>query len=251
MEGNIPIKTLEEIEYMRKSGAVLRQTLDLVSKSVKPGVSTLELDKLAEEFILSHNGMKPGFKGYRGFPATLCTSVNEQVVHGIPNKNVILKDGDIVGVDCGVLYKDLYTDACITALVGEADPDIRYFVKVTKKTLSQALKQVRPNGHIGDISAVIQKTLEDQGYSPVIECTGHGVGKGLHEPPEILNAGVRGTGPIMKSGMTLAIEPISAMGSSDVVNANDGWAVVTADGSLSAHFEHTVLVTDDGFEILT
>ena len=250
MEGKIPIKTPEQIRSMQKGGAILRKTLDLVSTAVKPGISTLELDQIAEDFIISNNGAKPGFKGYRGFPATLCTSVNEQVVHGIPSSDVILKDGDIVGIDCGVIYRGLYTDACVTVMVGEMDPKVRHFVKITKKTLLQALKQVRPNGHIGDISAIIQKELETQGYSPVIECTGHGVGKGLHEPPEILNTGKKGTGPVMKAGMTLAIEPISAMDSGDVITADDGWTVITADGSLSAHFEHTVLVTDEGFEIL-
>lgn len=251
MEGKIPIKTPEQIDAMRHGGAILRETLNLVSKSVIPGISTLDLDQLAEDFIRSHNGAQPGFKGYRGFPATLCTSVNEQVVHGIPNKNVILKNGDIVGVDCGVIYKGMYTDACVTVMVGEVNPEVRHFVKITKKTLFQALKQVRSNGHIGDISAVIQKTLEDHGYSPVVECTGHGVGKNLHEPPEILNIGKKGTGSVMKPGMTFAIEPISAMGNGDVITENDSWSVVTVDFSLSAHFEHTVLVTETGYEILT
>ena len=146
---------------MRHGGLILRNTLELVSKAVKPGISTLELDKIAEQFILSHKGAKPGFKGYHGFPATLCTSVNEQVVHGIPNKNVILKDGDIIGVDCGVYYDGLHTDACVTVLVGNVSPEVQHFVKITKKSLNQALKQVKPGGYIGDISAVVQKTLED------------------------------------------------------------------------------------------
>lgn len=250
MKGEIPIKTLEQIEYMREGGVILRSTLNLVEERVKPGISTLELDKLAEEFILSHNGAQPGFKGYHGFPATLCTSINEQVVHGIPNSETILQNGDIVGVDCGVIYKGLYTDACVTILVGEVDPEVKYFVKTTKKALINAIKVVHPGGHIGDISAIIQKTLEDQEYSPVIQCTGHGVGENLHEPPEILNAGKKGTGPVIEPNMTFAIEPISTMGGQDVEDDTDGWTVVTKDGSLSAHFEHTILVTNNGCDIL-
>ncbi len=250
MFGSIPIKTPEQIEAMRHGGLILQECLKKVTEAAKPGVSTFELDQLAESFIRSHNGATPGFKGYQGFPATLCTSVNEQAVHGIPNKDTILKDGDIVGLDCGVIYKDLYTDACRTALVGNVDYEVRHFVKITKKALCQAVKQVLPGGHIGDISAVIQKTLEDQGYSAVAECTGHGVGVNLHEPPEILNVGRRGTGPMIKPGMIFAVEPISAMKSGQVRTAKDGWAVVTEDGEYSAHFEHTILVTEDGHEIL-
>ena len=250
MDGVIPIKTSEQIEVMREGGRILKEALKAVEKAVKPGISTAELDQIAEKTIVSHKGAKPGFKGYRGFPATLCTSVNEEVVHGIPSRDRILEEGDIVGVDCGVLYKELYTDACITVMVGEVLPDVRHFVKITKKALGNAIKQVRSGNYIGDISAVIQKTLEDQDYSPVVECTGHGVGKDLHEPPEILNIGNKGTGPVMKPGMTFAIEPISAMEDGAVITAEDGWAVVTADSSLSAHFEHTVLVTEKGCEVL-
>lgn len=248
---NIPIKTPEEIETMRQGGRILREVLNAMSARAKPGMSTWELDQIAEKVILKYEGAKPGFKGYRGFPAAVCTSINEEVVHGIPKKDVILQDGDIVGVDCGVLYKGLYTDACETILIGEVAPEIRHFVKITKKALGNAIKQVRPGGHVGDISSAIQKTLGDQGYDAVVECTGHGVGKNLHEPPEILNKGKKSTGPVIKPGMTFAIEPISAMESGAVVTAPDGWTVETADGSISAHFEHTVLVTENGFEILT
>ena len=248
--GQIKIKTPEQINAMREGGQILKEALDVACAAVRPGISTYELDQIAEQTIIKHNGAKPGFKGYKGFPATLCTSVNEQVVHGIPNESVILQEGDIVGIDCGVYYKGLYTDACRTMIVGKTDPEIQHFVKITKKALSLAVKQVRPEGHIGDISAVIQKTLEDQGYSPVIECTGHGVGEDLHESPDILNAGRKGSGPVMKAGMVLAIEPISAMGSGDIFTDKDGWTVVSYDGSPSAHFEHTVLVTENGYEIL-
>ena len=250
MHGSIPIKTPEQIKAMRQGGAILKKTLETVSKAIKPGISTLKLDQLAEKFILKHKGAKPAFKGYRGFPGSICTSVNKEVVHGMPSSNRILKDGDIIGIDCGIHYKDMYTDACITVFVGNPDPETRHFVKTTKKTLEKAIKQIYPGNHIGDISAVIQKTLEDQGYSPVVECTGHGVGKNLHEPPEILNIGQKGSGPIIKPGMVFAIEPISAIGGGEVITAKDGWTVITKDNSLSAHFEHTVLVTEKGVEIL-
>ena len=251
MHGNILIKTPKQIEVMRQGGVVLKKTLEMLARAVKPGISTLKIDQLAEKFILKHKGAKPAFKGYRGFPASICTSINKEVVHGVPSRNRILKDGDIVGIDCGIHYKGMYTDACITVLVGNVDLEVRHFVKITKKALNKAIKQIRPDGHIGDISAIIQKTLEDQSYSPVIECTGHGVGKNLHEPPEIINIGKKGTGPLMKPGMTFAIEPISAMGDGKVITAKDGWTVITKDSSLSAHFEHTVLVTEKGYEILT
>lgn len=250
MSSLIPLKTQEQVQSMREGGLILKETLQKVSEAVRPGVSTFELDQLAESFIVKHKDASPGFKGYHGFPATLCTSVNEEVVHGIPSKNTILSEGDIIGIDCGVYYKGLYTDACLTVLVGKVAPEVSHFVKITKKALDNAVKQVRPGGHIGDISAVIQKTLDEQGYSPIVECTGHGVGVDLHEPPEILNAGLRGTGPVIKPNMIFAIEPISAMGSGKVKTASDGWTIFTADGSLSAHFEHTVLVTEKGVEIL-
>ena len=246
----ISIKTPAQIEAMKLGGRVLRETLNLMAAAVRPGISTEELDQIAESHILKHPGCTPAFKGYHGFPATLCASINEEVVHGIPSPSRILKEGDIVGLDCGVLYQGLYTDACLTVIVGEVQPEVRHFVKTTKQALSKAVKVVRPGGRIGDISAVIQKTLEDQGYSPVVTCTGHGVGTDLHEPPEILNAGRKGTGPEMKPGMVLAIEPISAMGNGDVFTRKDKWTVVTEDHTLSAHFEHTVLVTETGFEII-
>lgn len=250
MHGVIPIKSEEEIEVMRHAGKILTETLNKLEQAVKPGVSTKELDQLAENFILSHKGATPGFKGYHGFPGSVCTSINEDVVHGVPDEDQILREGDIIGIDCGVYFKGFHTDACRTVLVGDVDPEVRHFVKITKKSLQNAAKQVRPGGHIGDISAVIQKTLGDQDYSPVVDCTGHGVGKDLHEPPEILNVGKKGTGPVIKSGMVLAIEPISTMGKGDVDTSEDGWAIITRDGSLSAHFECTVLVTENGHEIL-
>lgn len=250
MHGAIPIKSDEEIEIIRHAGRILTQALDKLEAAVRPGVSTKELDQLAEDFILNHEGATPGFKGYHGFSGSICTSINEDVVHGIPSKDQILEEGDIIGIDCGVYYKGFHTDACRTFLVGDTDPEVRHFVKITKKSLQKAVKKVRSGGHIGDISAAIQETLEDHSYSPVIDCTGHGVGKDLHEPPEILNVGKKNTGPVMKTGMVLAIEPIATMGKGAVNTADDGWTIVSEDGSLSAHFEHTILVTENGHEIL-
>ncbi|MBN2307296.1 type I methionyl aminopeptidase [Candidatus Peregrinibacteria bacterium] len=248
--GDITIKTPEEIEVMRYAGAVLTRTLDRLGGAIKVGISTKELDDIADEFICSHEGCIPGFKGYHGFPGSLCASINEETVHGIPSADRILKNGDIIGLDCGVYYKGLHTDACRTYIVGEASPQVKQFVKVTKGALKEAVQQVRPGGTIGDISAAIQGALEPFGYAPVIECTGHGVGHDLHEAPEILNAGKKGTGPVMRPGMVLAIEPISAMGSGKIRQAKDHWTLCTVDGSLSAHFEATVLVTEKGHEIL-
>lgn len=250
MKNNIPIKTPREIELMKKGGAILKKVLDEMEKAVCSGISDFELDQLAEEIIRSHHGASPAFKGYRGFPATLCTSINEEVVHGIPKRNRILQEGDIIGVDCGVLYHGLYTDACRTFMIGNVASRVRNFVETTKKALDLAVKQVCPGGHIGDISAVIQKTIESGGYSPVVECTGHGVGRNLHEPPEILNVGKKGTGPKMEAGMVFAIEPISVMGSGQVVTSDDRWTVISADRTLSSHFEHTVLVTKKGYEVI-
>jgi methionyl aminopeptidase len=249
MNSNIPIKTPEEIEIMKKGGAILKKVLDEIGKSVRSGISTYELDKIAEEIIRDH-GASPAFKGYKGFPATLCVSINEEVVHGIPKRDRVLQEGDIIGIDCGVLYQGLYTDACLTFMIGQAAPEVQNFVKTTKKALDKSIKQVRPGNHIGDISAVIQKTLECEKYSPVVECTGHGVGRNLHEPPEILNIGHKNTGPKIKTGMVFAIEPISAMGAGQVMTAEDNWTVITADRSLSAHFEHTVVVTEKGCEVI-
>jgi methionyl aminopeptidase len=250
MNSPIPIKTAEDIQKIRHAAWVLKKTLDLLESSVRPGVTTKELDVIAEDFICSHEGCIPGFKGYRGFPGSLCASVNSEVVHGIPDNKHVLKNGDIIGLDCGVYYQGFHTDACRTILVGKVDSGVRHFVKTTKKALNAAVKVVRPGARVGDISAIIQKTLERQGYSPVADCTGHGVGRNLHEPPEILNVGQKGTGPQLKAGMVLAIEPIANMGKGDIETLEDGWTLVSADGSTSAHFEHTVLVTEKGYEVL-
>lgn len=245
------IKNQEQIQKMRIGGSILRKTLAELALHVKPGVTTLELDQIAESFIRSFDGAQPAFKGYDGFPGTLCTSVNDEVVHTPPSSSVILQSGDIVSVDCGVLYGELYTDACYTFTVGEVGSETKYFLKTTKKALDIALKKVKAGIKTGDLSAVIQKTIEDQGYSPVAECTGHGVGLDLHEFPEIPNVGQKNEGDVLEAGMTVAIEPIANMGNGDVYTDDDNWTIRSADGSLSAHFEHTVLITSDGCEILT
>lgn len=249
-KGNIIIKTAEEIEAMRYAGQILTQTLDLLESSVKVGMSTLELDQIAETFILSHPGCRPGFKGYQGFKGSMCVSINEEAVHGIPSAQRILQQGDIVGLDCGVYYKGLHTDACRTVIMGEVDPEIKNFVKITKESLHAGIKQVCPGGHVGDISAAIQELLERYDYGIVKDCTGHGVGHNLHEPPEIMNVGKKGEGPRLQPGMVLAIEPISALGDGAILTAKDGWTLYTKDGSLSAHFEATVVVTEDGYEVI-
>ncbi|MBI5411926.1 type I methionyl aminopeptidase [Candidatus Peregrinibacteria bacterium] len=244
----IYIKTPEEIVLMRESGRILQKVLNATCARAKMGVTTRELDIFAESMIRDLGG-EPSFKGYHGYPAALCTSVNEQVVHAIPS-DYALKSGDIVGIDAGVYYRGFHTDACKTVIIGSAPPEVRFFVRVTKEALDQAIKQIKAGVAVGDISAAIQRVLERQGYSPVIECTGHGVGRQLHEEPDICNAGQRGTGPQLRAGMTIAIEPISAMGSGGIETLSDGWTIITRDRSLSAHFEHTVLVTETGAEIL-
>ena len=246
MNSNVPLKTPEEIEIMRHGALILKEALEKMEEIAVAGVSTYEMDRIAEEVIRSYEGAVPGFKGYHGFPATLCTSINEEVVHGIPSEDAVLME-----VDCGVLYGGFYTDACRTFCVGDVEPDVRHFVKTTKIALKNAIKEVREGAYMGTVSAAIQDTLEKQGYSPVVECTGHGVGTHLHEPPEILNVGQKNTGIILRAGMVLAIEPISIMSSSGrVLTAPDGWTVISYDNALSAHFEHTVLVTKNGSEIL-
>lgn len=243
----VPIKTADEIVKMRKSGKILQNVLNTLEKKIRAGMTTLELNTLAEELIYQSNA-RPSFKGYQGFPTTLCVSVNEEVVHGIPSKRV-LQNGDIVGVDCGVCYQKLHTDSARTFIVGDVSEEVKYFVKTTKKALQKAISKVRDGARLGDISAMIQKTIEQRGFSVVRNCTGHGIGYKVHEPPEILNYGKKGTGLKLKTGMVLAIEPISVMGeNANNYDAEDGWTVKAE--NLSAHFEHTVLVTKNGHEIL-
>jgi methionyl aminopeptidase len=250
------IKNPEQLNNLRKSGKILAQTLELVAKKVAPGVSAFDLDKLAEENIRKNGGI-PAFKNYRSrkndpaYPASLCVSVNDEVVHGIPTKDKILQEGDIVGLDLGVVYEGLYTDSAITVAVGRIDDVSARLLKTTKKALDEALAQVKPNARTGDLGHAMEQTAKSAGFSVVRELVGHGVGLSVHEDPEIPCFGKPGQGIKLVEGMVLAIEPMINESGWEVVFADDMWTVLTLDGGRSAHFEHTVVVTSKGFEILT
>lgn len=242
-------KSEEEVELIRKSSLLVGKTLAEVAKVLEPGKSTDDLDKVAEEFIRDH-GAVPGFKGYNGFPKTLCTSVNNAVVHGIPN-SVPLKDGDIVSVDCGVLWDGFYGDSAFTFEVGNVSKTITQLLKVTKESLMLGIEQAVEGHRLGDIGYAIQSHAEKNGYGVVRELVGHGLGRNLHEAPEVPNYGKRGTGMLLKSGLVLAIEPMINMGSRRVKEAPDRWTIITQDNLPSAHFEHTVLVGKEKAEVLS
>ncbi|MDD4996239.1 MAG: type I methionyl aminopeptidase [Patescibacteria group bacterium] len=250
----ILIKTSKEIEIMRQAGKILSEVMKKIVPHVHRGVSTLELDKLAEKLI-RENGAEPGFKNYesygRFYPATLCTSINNQVVHALPKKNKILKNGDIIGLDCGVKYKGYYSDMALTVGVGEISFQAKRLIQITKESLEIAIKNIRPEIHLGDISWPIQSFVEKNRLSVVRQLCGHGIGKELHEEPNVFNYGDRGTGLILKPGMVLAIEPMVNEGDWRIETLDDEWTIVTKDGSLSAHFEHTILITKTGAEVLT
>ena len=237
-------KTGEEIELIRNSSLLVGKTLAEVAKLIKPGVTTLDLDKVAEEFIRD-NGAAPGFLGYGGFPNTLCTSVNEAVVHGIPN-NEPLKSGDIVSVDCGVLMNHFYGDSAYTFKVGEVSEEVDKLLEVTKECLDLAVAQTIAGNRIGDIGYSVQYHAENNGFGVVRELVGHGLGRGLHEKPEVPNYGKKGKGHKMKPGLVLAIEPMINLGKKDVSQLSDGWTIVTKDKLPSAHFEHDVAILSNG-----
>jgi methionyl aminopeptidase len=245
----IPIKTDEEIEIQRKSSLLVGKTLAEVARIIGPGVTTRELDKVAETFIRDH-GAVPGFKGYGGFPATLCISVNDEVVHGIPGDR-ILKDGDIVSIDCGTLMNGFYGDSAYTFTIGEVDAEVLELLKRTKESLYLAIEQSVTGKRIGDIGHAVQKYVEGFGYSVVRDLVGHGVGRNLHEKPEVPNYGRRGSGTKLKSGMVLAIEPMVNLGVKEVIQDKDGWTIRTADSKPSAHFEHNVAVRNGKADILS
>ena len=237
-------KTGEEIERIRKSSLLVGKTLAEVAKKIKPGVSTLELDKLAEEFIRDH-GAEPGFLGYGGFPNSLCTSVNEAVVHGIPNDKP-LENGDIVSIDCGVLLDEFYGDSAYTFEVGEVTAEVKKLLEVTKACLDLAVQQTISGNRIGDIGFAVQHHAEKNGYGVVRELVGHGLGRGLHEKPEVPNYGRKGKGHKLKPGIVLAIEPMINLGRKEVTQLPDGWTIVTKDKLPSAHFEHDVAIMTNG-----
>ena len=246
----VVLKTSREIELMREAGRISAKALQLVGEAIKPGVSTAALDKIAYDFIISQ-GAKPNFLNYGGFPATACISINNQVIHGIPNKHTIIKDGDIVSVDLGALYEGYHGDNAATFACGEISPEAQRLMDVTKESLYEGIKMATVGNRIGDIGATIQEYVEARGYSVVRKFVGHGVGASLHEEPEVPNFGSKGRGVRLLKGMTLAIEPMVNAGHYDVNQLSDGWTVVTADGSLSAHFEHSIAITENGPVILT
>lgn len=245
----IILKTFEEIEMMRHSNRLVGMTLGELSKHIKPGVTTLQLDKIAEEFIRD-NGAVPTFLGYNGFPNSICTSVNENVVHGIPN-NIPLNSGDIISIDCGTNLRGFCGDSAYTFCVGEVDPQIKKLLEVTKDSLYIGINQAKDGNRIGDIGYSVQSHCESNGFSVVRELVGHGIGRDMHESPEVPNYGRKGVGPMIRNGMCIAIEPMINMGSKNVVFEDDGWTVRTKDRKPSAHFEHTVAIKNGKAEILS
>lgn len=245
----IVVKTPDQIAQMRRAGQLVARTLDLMATEAKPGVRTGDLDKLAEEFIRSH-GAEPAFKGYQDYPATLCVSVDDEVVHGIPGKRE-LREGQIVSIDVGVLYDGWYGDSARTFPMGEIPPEAARLLEATEEALNLGIAQARASNKLGDISSAVQTYAEGNGYSVVRDLVGHGIGQKMHEEPQIPNYGSPSTGPALKAGMVLAIEPMINAGGHRITFDADRWTVRTADGSLSAHFEHTVAVTENGPEVLT
>lgn len=242
-------KTREEIATMRKAGVILAEVLNRLEDAIDPGVTTAELDRIAEEGI-TQAGAKPSFKGYRGFPASICASPNEVIVHGIPGKRR-LEEGDIVSLDVGVHYEGFHADSAWTFPVGEVDPHVAELLKVTGASLDAAVEQCKPGNRLGDVGHAVERMVEAAGFSIVREYGGHGVGRNLHEEPLVYNYGPPGRREILGAGMVLAIEPMVNAGGAGTKILPDRWTVVTADGSLSAHFEHTVAITEEGHEILT
>ena len=246
----IMIKTPQEIEKMRRSGQILRLVHEAIRPLVVAGASTMDLENVANARIDSF-GAKAAFKGYHGFPAALCTSLNEQVVHGMPNAKTVLKDGDILSIDCGVIVDGFYSDCAVTYAIGPQTPRTQRLLDITQASLEAAIRQAVPGGRLFDISAAVQDMCEAEGFGVVREFVGHGIGKTMHEDPQVPNFGTRGKGPRLKAGMVLAIEPMINSGSAEVKVLKDGWTAVTIDGSYSAHFEHTVAITKDGPVVLT
>ncbi|MEE8466745.1 MAG: type I methionyl aminopeptidase [Dehalococcoidia bacterium] len=247
--GGITIKSPQEMDSMRRAGAVVGSVIDLLKASVAPGMTTKDLDAIAYKEI-TRQGAKPTFMGYRGFPASICTSVNEEIVHGIPGKRV-LKEGDIVKVDVGATIEGMIGDAAVSMAVGEVSPEAIALMDATRISLEEGIKAAQPGGRIGDIGAAVQAYGESRGYGVVREFVGHGVGRFLHEDPQVPNYGQAGMGPLLRVGMCIAIEPMFNMGDWHTKILDDDWTVITADGKLSAHFEHSIAITEDGPEILT
>jgi methionyl aminopeptidase len=246
----ILIKSEQEIEKMRISGIALRKVHEAVKAAVRVGATTMDLEHAAVAKV-DELGVKAAFLGYHGYPAVLCTSVNDQVIHGIPNDKSVLREGDVVSVDCGVIVDGYYSDAAVTHSVGTISPKVQKLLRVTEASLYAAIDKAVVGGRLFDISNAVQEMCEAEGYGVVREFVGHGIGKSMHEDPQVPNYGAPGKGPRLKAGMVLAIEPMINMGSAEVKVLEDGWTAITIDGSISAHFEHTVAITNDGPVILT
>lgn len=245
-------KTIQELSYMQTGGKILAKALKAMKAASKPGVSTWEVDQVGREVVAQH-GMQCAFYGYHGFPGAACISINDQVVHGVPKKETIIQEGDIVKIDFGVLHQGLNTDACISFGAGEISAEEQSFLDTVKAALYAAIAEAKEGNHLGDISAAIQETLEEGGAVVVRDLTGHGIGKEVHEQPTILNYGSRGTGMQLVAGQTLAIEPIATMGGSGKIftDSADGWTIYSTDGALGGHFEHTIVIGKEKGEVLT
>ena len=251
----IYLKTEDEIELMRQANQLVGKTLGELAKHIKPGVTTLQLDKIADEFIRDH-GAVPTFKGFPNpyggpFPASICTSVNDVVVHGVPNERTVLKEGDIISIDCGTLLNEFNGDSCYTFCVGEVSSDVKQLLNTTKESLYLGIEQAMAGKHLGDISSAVQDHCEAQGYGIVRELTGHGIGREMHEDPQVPNYGRRGNGVMLKAGMCIAIEPMITMGERSIWLDQDRWTVRTRDGKPAAHFEHTIVIRRGKAEILS
>lgn len=246
----VELKGPQEIGWMREAGRIVAETLAILSEAAKPGISTGELDRIAESEIVKRKA-KPAFVGYRGFPATLCASINDEVVHGIPSPKRVLKEGDLLSLDLGAIVRGYYGDAAVTVPIGRISSKAKKLMDTTRLSLEKGIEAIRPGSRLGDVSAAVQSCVEAQGFGVVREFVGHGIGRSLHEEPAVPNFGKAGTGRRLAPGLVIAVEPMVTMGSFEVKVLEDGWTAVTADGSLAAHFEHTIAVTEDGAEVLT
>jgi methionyl aminopeptidase len=247
----IQLKSAREIELMAEGGRILADTRALIRREVRPGISTMELDAMAEEFIRSHPGATPAFKGLYGFPGSLCASINNEIVHGIPSKKRVLKDGDIISIDLGVGFKGYYTDSATTVAVGTVDEETTRLLETTERSLVAGIAAAVPGNHLGDIGAAVQRVVEEAGFSVVRDLVGHGIGVEFHEEPQVPNYGKPKRGLKLVPGLTLAIEPMVNIGGPATRTLSDKWTIVTVDGSRSAHFEHTVAITEAGNRVLT
>ncbi len=247
----ITLKSPRELEIMGRAGRILAKTLERMREILRPGISTEDLDAEAERFIRSHDGAVPSFKGLYGFPKTLCTSIDQEIVHGIPSSKRVLQEGSIVSVDVGVHLEGLHADSATTLPVGQVDKETQRLLRVTQECLSAGIAEARVGNHVGDIGYAVQRVAEEAGYGVVRELVGHGIGARFHEEPQVPNYGAPKRGPRLLEGMTLAIEPMITVGSPTTKTLSDKWTVVTADGSLAAHFEHTVAITAEGPRVLT